>query len=302
VLATGKHAPAVEPEPEPASFTIVVCVAYDRSGPGLVSLAGALLGAQRGGQIHALHLLGGMDRISLRLQEGAAGGAEDGLEPLLARARELDLAVKPISFVSPEPAEDICSVARAKDADLVLIGWHKPMFGRGLLGGTVYQVMKEAGSDVAVFVDRGLSEVRRILLPFVGTPHDHAALKLARRLLRAGVELTLLHVKSPTEKRRCDPSSDEGMKETLEEPEGGRVLVRVVYDDAPVDVALGESRKEYDLVVVGVGGDRGLEQRLLGTHPERLIRESTASLLLIRGHSLPTEERARRQMARAVAT
>src|SRR6185295_18195260 len=120
-----------------------------------------------------------------------------GLKPLLEKADQLRLSVNPIAFVSPRPAHDICSVAEVKGADLILLGWHKPVLTRTALGGTVADVLEKASADVAVFVDRGLTAVRRVLVPFQGTPDDKAALELARRATAMGAEVTILHVIKP---------------------------------------------------------------------------------------------------------
>ena len=41
------------------------------------------------------------------------------------------------------------------------------------------------------------------------------------------------------------------------------------------------ARRGYDLVVVGVGAEWGLENSLFGLHGERLIREAPTSLLVV---------------------
>jgi nucleotide-binding universal stress UspA family protein len=283
-------------------FTVLVCVAHDTSGPGLIALAGALCRTRGDYQIHALHLQSPSDRASVHLLRGKSVTPEDGLASLLDRARRLGVEVNPISFVSADPAEDICGVAQVKASDLVLMGWHKPVLSQTLLGGVVYRVMKEAPSNVGVFFDRGLGQVKRVLVPFVGTPHDYAALSLARRLLDAGAEITLLHVKpeAPPSSASSSTSMRQMASHVFDEPDGGRVHVQVVHHRSPVDVALSESRKDYDLVVVGVGREWGLEQRLVGVHPERLLQESPVSLLIVRGHAAAVAEPARAQVVEAV--
>ena len=112
----------------------------------------------------------------------------------MERAEALNLRARPLSFVSAQPAEDICSVAGVKRASLVLLGWHKPLISRNALGGTVREVMGAAPADVGVLVDRGLTRIQRVLVPYLGSPHDHAALLLAQRLYQRGASLTVLHV------------------------------------------------------------------------------------------------------------
>ena len=78
------------------------------------------------------------------------------------------------------------------------MGFHKPVFGQAILGGTVHRVMTASDSDVAVFVDRGLKSAKNILAPYLGGKHDRLALDLAGRIARNGnASLTILHVVPP---------------------------------------------------------------------------------------------------------
>jgi nucleotide-binding universal stress UspA family protein len=205
---------------------------------------------------------------------------------MLERARDLDLRVKTTAYVSNEPAADICAVARAKGSDLVLVGWHRPVLSQTMLGGVVYHVMNDAHCDVGAFLDRGLSRVERVLLPFVGSLHDHAALRLAKRLVERGGEVTLLHVKKPDEEAP-DKTVRRTASQVFEEPSGGMVNILMAYDREPLEVALKECNNGYDLLVVGIGRDWGLEQRLVGVYQERLMRESPISVLVVRGAIAP---------------
>jgi Kef-type K+ transport system membrane component KefB/nucleotide-binding universal stress UspA family protein len=269
-------------------FDILICVSHARSGPGLVTLANALSGKERV-RVHALHLVNPTDRASFYVEGSRGAEHEPALIPLVERARALDTDVRPITFVSSDPAEGIQSVAEKKHAELILIGWHKPVFSQTLLGGTVYRILRDAPANVGVFVDRGLERVRRVLVPFVGSVHDRAAVALARRILGSGsdVEVTLLHVRAP------EPGTEAGQRdsdEIIDEPDGGRVVVRVVHDLSPVGAALAEMERGYDLVVVGASREWGLEQRLLGVQRERLMLESKVSLLVVRGRPSPEAE------------
>lgn len=173
----------------------------------------------------------------------------------------------------------VAGTAEAKRANLILLGWHKPLFSRTVLGGTVHEVMQGAGTDVAVLVGRGLKEIRRVLVPFIGSAHDRAALKLARRLPRQGVELTLLHVTPPG--GRVESPAKTRVEELFPE-EAGSVRFKVVAHASPEEAALEEARQGYDLLVVGVGAKWGLESHLFGLHRERIIEEAPASLVIVR--------------------
>jgi K+:H+ antiporter len=282
-----------EPEPEPAAPTpttpeqlsVLVCVSHERSGPGLLTMARMLVapaGGDKRGQVLALHLVKPSDRGSFRMAGAEAGGA--ALAPVIARAAALQLDVRPLSFVSSDPARDICNVAEVRDADLVLLGWHKPVLSQTLLGGVVHEVMRDARATVGVFVDRGLGEVRRVLVPFQGSPHDRAALALARRMrLAAGTEVTILHVVRPG---RAGTNSEIGARETVstvfDDPASSGVTMEVIEHRAPAEAALERAGQGFDLVIIGVGREWGLEGRMFGIQPERLLRDCPTSLLVVR--------------------
>ncbi|NVJ26604.1 MULTISPECIES: cation:proton antiporter [Myxococcus] len=292
----------VEPPAAPGStpYTVLMCVSHQQAGPGMASLAKALSGGE-GAQLHALHLVH-PERVSLRTESESRAlehetEGEGALAPLLGRAKSLGLAVRPLSFVSTEPAQDICRTAEAKHADLVLLGWHKPLFSQTVLGGTVHEVMQAASGTVAVLVDRGLSDIKRVLVPFIGSRHDRAALKLARRLMRqSGAEITVLHVTS---------SESNGARAQVDElfpaAEGSGVRLKVVQHASPEEAALEEARNGgHDLVVVGVGAPWGLEDRVFGLQRERIVRDAPGSLLVVH-ESEPVVEAAVESQAAAPA-
>ena len=281
--------PLVQGPGTPEPFRLMLCVSHGQTGAGMVTLGKALTGGpQEPTELYALHLIPPSERASFLLRhppepKGAtARQPEPGpMAALLARAQQTSLELRPLSFVSAEPGLDICRTAEAKRADLIVLGWHKPLFGQTVLGGTVHEVMREAGSDVAVLVDRGLTTVRRVLVPFNGSRHDRSALALARRLRAcAGAEVTVLHVTSPDQPLGRPPTrrmAGEMLPETL-----GGVRFQVVAHDSPEDALLAEAARGYDLVVVGVGAEWGLEGHLFGLQRERLVSESTPSLLVLR--------------------
>jgi nucleotide-binding universal stress UspA family protein len=204
-------------------FTVLLCVADARVGSAMARIAAALAGARATpARFFALHLWAPSDSLNRDIRREQAD--DSPLADLLVRASELGLGVRPLSFLSATPATDICRTAEAKQADLILLGSHKPLLLADRFGGTVAEVMAQASQTVAVLVDRGLTQVTRVLLAFVGGAEDQAALQVARRLAMApGVSLTILHV--------TEPEAHEGrgraqLDEAFPEPELAARLVR----------------------------------------------------------------------------
>jgi nucleotide-binding universal stress UspA family protein len=59
------------------------------------------------------------------------------------------------------------------------------------------------------------------------------------------------------------------------------LTMRTIEHDSPVEVVI-EQAKEFELVVIGVAEEWGLESQLLGFRAERVAREVASSLLIVR--------------------
>ena len=263
----------------PEGFRALMCVAYDRTGPGMAQLAAALVGKSEASKLYGLQLLRPATRTS-SLIEDESHEATSAMGPLLDRARALELAVQPMSFVSSDPARDICSVAEVKGVDLVLLGWHKPLLGQAILGGIVHDVMKAARTDVGVLINRDLAEIRRVLVPFHGGPHDRAAARLARRMAAVGgARVTILHIREAAT-GDADAFLRElagGAVEVVEQAADGRDIAELVLAKAA----------EFDLVAIGAAPEWGLAQRTFAVLPEHLLQRCPTSMLVVHHHAAP---------------
>jgi Kef-type K+ transport system membrane component KefB/nucleotide-binding universal stress UspA family protein len=290
----GAEAPAPAGPAEAAAaalrrfYTILIPISDPRSGGPLLRLAGMIGGAPDARRIIALHLRRPVDREAYRLglNEAAAPPPSDpALQPLLDLSRREEIDVDPVSFVSRDIADDIASLARARHANLVLMGFHRPVFGHAILGGTVHRVLTGAPADVGIFVARSNELPKRILVPYLGGVHDRLALELAHRMARTSdIEVIALHVVAPRRGGTGDEALGAEAEVTRIFNEPGvpsPVQFKVVEDESPVDAVLREA--EYvDLVVIGVAEEWGLESQVFGFRPQRIALECPKSLLIVR--------------------
>ena len=262
----------------PAPTTVVIPLSLASSGPQLFRVAAALAPADRL-RVYALHLARPETRMAAdALRPRRRDPAETPLGPLLEAAAETAVDVRPLEFVTRDAGRDIADVAHQKDADLVLMGWHKPVVSESILGGTVSDVLKHTQSDVAVYLDRTFRPWARVLVPYRGGVHDTAALQLASRIAETtGAAITLLHV--------IDPTSGDGAARTEAFPDN--VTLNVVPAEDPVDALVEAAREGFDLVVVGVSETWGLDPSPFSVRHERLARECPASLLVVRRYVAP---------------
>jgi Kef-type K+ transport system membrane component KefB/nucleotide-binding universal stress UspA family protein len=268
-------------------FGILIPVANPTSGGGLLQMAAYLAGPDLAkARLNALHLKRPVDRDAYRAGLDEAPAPEvpvDELAPLLAEAAERDVHVEPITFFSRDVPSDIARVARAQQANLVLMGFHKAVFSKTILGGVVHRVLTGTDADVAVFVERDdFHKPRKILVPYAGSAHDRRAMELAGRVAQStGATITVLHVIAPTQDKPL--KARENFEQTYTDPAlRAQVTLKVITSESPIDTVLSESNGDYDLVVVGVDDEWGLETHLFGFRPERIAAECPASLLLVR--------------------
>jgi len=177
--------------------------------------------------------------------------------------------------------------------NLVLMGYHNPIFGKAMLGGMVHRVLTACPTPVAVFVDRGLRNIDRILVPYLGSAHDALALELAARIVgHTSAKATVLHVVQPmTASAAASAEAKRVVEKTFGgDGQSGLVSFVVVEDSSPVGVILHQAR-DFDLVIIGVAEEWGLESRLFGWRPEKIARDCPASLLIVRSFGKPEELR-----------
>jgi Kef-type K+ transport system membrane component KefB/nucleotide-binding universal stress UspA family protein len=282
------------PKPDAAAkarprFSVLIPVAHPKSGGPLLQLAATLVdpGVER--SIYALHLRRPADREAYNplLADERKPESEEPLRPLLAHAEKHRIPVEAISFSAPDVATGIAEVAFERQASLVLIGFHHSVFGRTMLGGTVHHVLENVETDVAIFVERDYLGARRILVPYLGGEHDRLALQLAARAARgASADVTVLHVTSPG-LPSSKPAAAKSDVERAFAPRGGQPPItwdfKTVDHESPVDAVLREA-SEYDLIVIGVSEEWGLESHVFGLRPERIAEQSPTSMLIVRKH------------------
>jgi hypothetical protein len=256
---------------------VVVCVSLESSAAALVRV-GELLLAGQPGRLYALHLE--------RPEELSGGGAYYESDRVLAVARQaaepMGVSLNTISYVTRNIADDVSDAAKRYQASWVVMGWHKPLFFRNMLGGVVGKVLGQAPSNVAIVVDKGLGTVRRVLVPYLGIPQDRGALLAADRLgRRSEVTVTILHVVRPN---RDATEARLGLKTLLdkEAPGGvarGTIRLQVIETDDPIEAVIEESRR-HDLLILGLSEEWQLSADAIFTRGENVAQRSMCSVLI----------------------
>jgi Kef-type K+ transport system membrane component KefB/nucleotide-binding universal stress UspA family protein len=261
--------------PETGVYTVLIPVSLSHNGPGLLRAARALVPAGRSARIYALYLDRVEDQSLTHMPPEHLPAEEPALQPLLAEAARVGVEVRSLTLSSYDVAKDIVEVARAKRADLVVLGWHKSVLKGPVLGGGVSDALRAVRCDIALLLERGKEPWKRVLIPQLGL-RDAVAAEVARRVEAEGsADVTILRVLPPPDAPARSPqarSSREGLP--------AAVRLEVVEAADPTQALLGEAACGYDVVVVHVADAPG--PAAFGALEERLVKDCATSLLLVR--------------------
>jgi Kef-type K+ transport system membrane component KefB/nucleotide-binding universal stress UspA family protein len=234
-----------------------------------------------------------------KVQDSMLQDAVDRVRPLRELVEEAGFSANPVAIAGGHVGETIARVANELDVDLVLMGYHEPLFGHRLLGGVVGDVLRDARADVAVLVDPegprrlGLEDGGRVLVPYGGTFHEQVGLDLALRLARStGAGLTLLNA-----------GDGEAEEKATQAEEGTDFPIDRVRVEGDVTEELVRRAPEFDLLVLGVGDRWATQQDTLASVREEVMEKAGKPYLLVRrfGGRRDTLRRKWAQLKRAPA-
>lgn len=261
---------------------VVVPVSLESTAPPLITI-GSMLVSNDQGRIYAIHLER-PDEVDRRAKN-VLSESDQVLTVAQTAAKARNTSIQVVSFVSRNIGRDIADAAERYIASWVVMGWHKPVFFRNVLGGVVGQVLRQAPANIAIFCDKGLAQIKTILVPYLGEAEDRGALLAAERMGRVpGVSVTILHVVKPNRTDAEPRQNVQGMidREFPGDDKRGDVRVRVVESDSPIEMVVQESR-EYDLMVLGLSDEWNIEgggAAAAGKH-ESVAQASHCSLLIV---------------------
>jgi nucleotide-binding universal stress UspA family protein len=259
-------------------------------------------------QYHLLHVIVILEdphleeRQRQRLEELVAAGDE-------ARRRDLEndsdgqpgLEVTPHMVRGLAPAEVIVETASSLSSDLIVMGTHgRRGLSHLLLGSVAERVVRT--SAIPVLTVRADADIELQGTPRILVPHDFSAASAAAVRTAAswagtlGAEITLLHVVEPVvypEFYSVDVLSDDVMKRLVERSEKAlhSAAVELLGDtDVSIRVEVGRAADtivdqaradDFDIVIMSTRGLSGLEQVLLGSVAESVLRRCEVPLLAV---------------------
>lgn len=221
--------------------------------------------------------------------------ARDGLIQLtapIAQARNVAISAK-IKAANNVESAIYKELQSPNPVRLVMLGWPSEDTKLKIPHNIIKEVMVNARKDVVVFRNRGIENIRRVLVPIAGGPNTRLCLQLSMSLaFEPGVHVTALHL------------TPEGLDEEKMEDAAlfAQELVEQVFGELPewMDVqtrstpSVSEGIQEeiisgqYDLLIIGAGGDVFSHRSLFGALNDRLMETVGCSMLIVRHYQPET--------------
>lgn len=279
-----------------ATYRILVPVANPSTQKGLVQLALAIAGSRlQPAVVHPLSLIELQEDYAFDSTPVAAdrliADRRHQLEDLIQSLEppETRFHVHPIVRVANDVARATAETAKLDQADLILVGWHRPAFSTNRLGGRVGQMLSTAPVDMAVFIDRGEHRLETVLVPYSTSSHDELAFSLAVRLLINSdtCQLTVLRVVQSSQTSSELSYEFSTIVEQLPTDVRDRITIQLIEALEPIQAVV-EASATVDLTIAGTSRAWGTDRQTLGRYTDELAIQCRSSLLITRRYSQMT--------------
>ena len=297
--------------PQPLPARIVIPVANPATAEELIRLGADLLDP-RGGELTALGIVEVPE--GMPLSEGAtrARHARRLLQRVLDFVPE-GTRIHPIVRIGRHAAEGILEAATELEADLIVFGWGgkspstkattgKPGNGQGLtspFSATIDEVIRDSPCDIAVVKQRGVRDLKRVVVPVRGGPHAELALRVGAQIAkRHDATLAALHVVPPGITLAVRAQAERALTAFVRQHVDGKVET-LVREASNVRAAILREADHSDIVVMGAAAPAATDgtTHLFGAMPEAIATRSQTTVVVVK-----TRESIGRQTFEQLAT
>jgi len=197
-------------------YRILLPLANPRTARDLVRIGAGLTNGRRT-EITALGIVEVPEGVSLSEGATQARTARRLLQRVLDFGDEEGVELRTLVRIGRHAADGVIEAVAEESSDLVIFGWGGPptpsqvaraeaeatemlLAGesaapRPVFSPTIDAVVRESPCDIAVVKQRGVDQVKSVLVPVRGGPHAELAIRIGRDLARRfGARMVVLHV------------------------------------------------------------------------------------------------------------
>jgi glucosyl-3-phosphoglycerate synthase len=289
-------------------YRILLPLANPRTARDLVRI-GAGLANGRPTEITALGIVEVPEGVSLSEGATQARTARRLLQRVLDFGDEEGVEIRTLVRIGRHAADGVIEAVGEEQADLVIFGWGGPptptqkaradaeeaeltLAGeepgpRPVFSPTIDSVVRESPSDIAVVKQRGLDNVKSILVPVRGGPHAELAMRISRDLAkRFGAKVVVLHVVPKGVGERAIQREQAALDAFVREHAGARRATGLVREAPSVRQAIIKEAGHHDLVVMGASAHPSNAapdgRYLFGTLAEAVASKAKPTVIVVK--------------------
>ena len=269
-----------EKELTKSKFRIIVGIEEKQDVKPLMDIA-VPIAKERQGEIYVTHVISLPPQTPLKVGSKFVKERKMFLEEADRIGEKHNIPVSYNIRVSHSEYQGILDSVVEYHGNLLLLGTGRFKRRGRILGAVLDPLLQEAPCDIGIFKPVGNVKFKNILIPTSGGPYARLAFELGLDLIKPNKgKLTLLYVA----REEKDIKRGKGAFETT--VQGFQVKKtpieeKIVVGD-PLRKILKEAENSYDLIILGVSKQPLFRRIRFGTLPEKLLRKSPVSVLVVR--------------------
>jgi nucleotide-binding universal stress UspA family protein len=274
-------------------YSVLLPLANERQAHQLTIL-GAAIAKEKDGEVLALHVVRLPVQLSLTEARHFLAQGKPLMDAAIQEARTFDVPVHTMIRVGRQVGSAILDTARERDSNLIILGWPGYTQSHNVAFGNIIDLLaKNPPCDVAVVRFRRREAPQHILIPTSGGLHAQLATELAiaqarqyeRQYPDRRPTVTLLYV-TPED---ANSGAMVGGYELLRSLAAGfdYPLEALVVTAPDVVTGILREAEDHNLVIMGAVEERLFEQRLFGSVSERVARECTKTVIMVKRYQGP---------------
>ncbi len=215
------------------------------------------------------------------------------LEEAVAIGKQFDVPVRTMLRLGREIGDSIISAARARDANLMILGWPgHTSSDKQAFGSIIDLISKNPPCDLAVVRYRRGDWPARILVPVAGGPNARLALELAlteadfiEQKLNRPVKVAALNIISgPADAETIEQRRQSLLKDL--DIEGWPVEINIIGTEKGIGETIVEYAAAYEQIIIGASNERLLEQSFFGSIPQYVAEQALTNVIMVKQHDM----------------
>ncbi len=271
-------------------FTVMVPVNNPKQARQLGFLGG-IIAADQNGELLALHVVQVPTQLSLFEGQEYLSQGHKLMREVSKGSEGMDIPVHILLRLGRNVGQVIQMTVEEQDVNLLMMGWPGYSYKNGEASNPIIDMIGlDPPCDVAFVRFRKREAPRKILIATRGDFHAPLALKLARiqaydyeNYHDLSSSITLLQV-VPPETGDFGRYRAASRLRRLAEEHDVQAWVQILPAEDEYQCIL-EEAEEHDLVIVHAPSEGLLEQRLFGSIPQKLARECSKTIIMVKRHS-----------------